>query len=213
MDLSPEQWKLIAFTTIAGVMIVSLLVIASRRAAAIGRRLVAVAREAGWQNAEAMKFLVAGVRGQWNGFDAAIRRVPRQKAVPEKVITRIRVQAPARLSLARRTHGFRGGRPLALFGPPLVEIRGGAGALFWIRTDELTLAERLFASAGLAALLEQNLTSRFDAATLGGDSLRIVRANDVARPFGCTSTDQLALIAREELELARAMIEALALRP
>lgn len=212
MDLTPEQWKLVAAVAAALVVLVGVLAFASSRAKAIGRRLVMVARDAGWQNPEPMKFLAAGVRGQWNGFDAAIRRIPRQKAIPEKVITLIWLQVPARLFITRRMHGFRGGRPFTMFGPPLVELRSGAGAEFWIRADEASLAERLFASADLPALLERNLVSRFDVMALAGDSLRIVRAF-VGAGFGGVSSAQLALTAREELDLARATVEALALRP
>jgi hypothetical protein len=188
------------------------LLLASRRSSAIGRGLVSMAREAGWQNPEAMKFLAAGVYGQWNGFDISVRRVPRQKAIPEKVVARVRLQAPARLSIARRTQGFRGGRPITLFGPPLVEMRDGSGGEFWIRTDEMTLAERLFANASIPAMLKSNLVSRFDFVGLSGDTLRIVRANLSSR-FGGESTEQLLLAAREELELAGAIIQTLALRP
>lgn len=206
MDIDPEQLKLIVFVGVAAIVMVGVLALAMRRSAALGERLLTVARDAGWQGAVRTKFLGA-VRGDWNGYPAVVRRIPRQKAVPERVVTRLRVQVPARLSVKRR---LRGGRPITLFGPPLVELRDGAGAEFWIRSDEVTLAERLFAGAGVAALLERNLVSRFDAVTLSRDSLQVLRAVDArSQP----EPERIAHLATEEWSLATKIVEALSLRP
>jgi hypothetical protein len=206
MDLDPEQLKVIAVFIVIAIVTIGAFVIAMRKSAATGERLLMVARDAGWQGAYRTKFLGA-IRGVWNGYSAEIRRIPRQKAVPERVVVRLRVQVPARLSVRRRV---RGSRPMTFFGPPLVELRDGAGAEFWIRSDEVTLAERLFASAAVTPFLEQNLIGRFDAATLSRDSLQVLRAIDARSQPGA---ERIVQLATEEWSLATKIVEALALRP
>jgi hypothetical protein len=118
------------------------------------------------------------------------------------MIVIVRLQAPARLDITRRQHGFFT-RPMTIFGPPLVDYP--PAAQFWIRADEISLIERLF-STSIAAMLDQNLTGRYDFLRLGGDALTIQRASDWKR-------EQAVAVAREELALAKAVIDALALRP
>ena len=214
MNIDPQQANLIVVGAVVAIVVAGVLAIAMKRSKTIGERLLVFARDAGWQNGQRMRALFAGVRGTWNGFEVSVRRVPRQKAIPERVVLRVRVQVPARLAVSKRSGGFRGGRPLALFGPPVVELRDGGGREFWIRGDEITLAERLFASGVVTALLDRNLVSRFDGVTLAGDALQILRATaGGGAQFGGTSLDQLVQTAHEEWELAKAVVETLALRP
>jgi hypothetical protein len=92
---------------------------------------------------------------------------------------------------------------MTLFGPPIVEPP--LASQFWIRTDEITLAERLMRSSA-AALLDRALQSRFDLLKMGGEDLLVQR-------LSARDPDEVARLAREELELLRAVIDALALRP
>ncbi|HEV8435264.1 MAG TPA: hypothetical protein VGR95_17780 [Thermoanaerobaculia bacterium] len=185
------------------VLIILVFILQSNRVKRLRERLELLARELGWSEVRSSAFFVLAVQGLWNGYNVRIRRVPRQKRVPERIVATIRVQTPARIIITRRQRGIYAGRPLTLFGPPLIELP--LYSQFWIRADEITLADRLMHSSA-AAMLDRFLMSRHDIFRIGGDNLSIQRLSS-------TEPDEVARLAREELELLRAVIDALALRP
>jgi hypothetical protein len=185
-----------------GAVLVVLLVIHSRRSSEIGRALSQLAIESGWADIQTSQFVGIRVRGTWNGYPAELQRHARQKSRPERMLTRVRLQVPARIDITRKQRGFLSGRPLTMFGPPIVDYP--PAAQFWIRSDEVSLVERLFATS-VPAMLDQNLAGRFDFVRLRSDALVIQRQSD-------WNVETSVRIAREELELAKAIIDALALR-
>jgi hypothetical protein len=166
-------------------------------------RLVPMAQEMGWSDVKWSRFFMAGVQGMWNGYSVRIRRVPRQKSIPERIVTGIRVQAPARILITRRQHGLFDGKPLGWFGPPVVDLP--LYSQFWIRTDEITLADRLMHSSA-AAMLDRILQSRHDFFRLDGNQLAVQR-------LSATEPDEFARLAREEWELLHIVVDTLSLRP
>jgi hypothetical protein len=190
------------FTLAFGVLFVLLLLVQSHRSKELVERLEMLAREMGWSEVAKSSFFTMAVRGIWNGYSVRIRRVPRQKGAPERIVSTFRVQAPARIIITRRQRGIFG-RPLALFGPPVIELP--LHPQFWIRADEITLAERLMKSSA-APLIDRALHARFDVLRMRGEELTVIRVS-------ATDPDGFARIAREELELLRAVVDALALRP
>jgi hypothetical protein len=191
-------WPIYGF----GLLFLILFVVQSNRSKRLAERLEMLAREMGWVEVARSSFFTMSVQGIWNGYSVRIRRVPRQKGAPERVISTFRVQAPARVIITRRQRGIFG-RPLALFGPPVIELP--LHPQFWIRSDELTLAERLMNSSA-APLIDRALRARFDVLRMRGDELTVIRVS-------ATDPDLFARIAREEVELLRAVVEALSLRP
>ena len=177
--------------------------IQSRKSKQLRERLETMAREMGWSDVKWSHFFTAGVQGTWNGYSARIRRIPRQKSVPERIAASVRLQAPARIVITRRQHGIFAGRPLAWFGPPLVDLP--LSPQFWIRAGEITLADRLMHSSA-APMLDRILQSRLDFLRMGRDELTVQRVSS-------KDPDEVARLAREELELLRGVIDALALRP
>ncbi|HEY2094201.1 MAG TPA: hypothetical protein VGJ81_20225 [Thermoanaerobaculia bacterium] len=196
--VNPLAWFTLAF----GVLFVLVLLVQSRRSKELAVRLEMLAREMGWSELAKSSFFTMSVQGIWNGYSVRIRRVPRQKGAPERILCTFRVQAPARIIITRRQRGIFG-RPLALFGPPVIELP--LHPQFWIRSDEITLAERLMKSSA-APLIDRALHARFDVLRMRGEELTVIRVS-------ATDPDGFARIAREELELLRAVVEALALRP
>lgn len=187
-----------------GVSFIFILIRLSRRSKALNESLAMMAREMGWSELRTSRFFGFSMQGMWNGYRVRIRRIPRQKSVPERIIANIGVQAPARVIITRRQRGVFAGRPMTLFGPPLVDLLPYSQQ-FWIRADEITLVERLLRSSP-AAMLDRVLKGRFDVLRMGGDDLLIQRAST-------NDPDAVARLAREELELLRAIVDALALRP
>ncbi|HEY2323017.1 MAG TPA: hypothetical protein VGJ82_09140 [Thermoanaerobaculia bacterium] len=166
-------------------------------------RLVPMAQEMGWSDVKWSRFFMAGVQGMWNGYSVRIRRVPRQKSIPERIVAGIRVQAPARILITRRQHGLFDGKPLGWFGPPVVELP--LYSQFWIRTDEITLADRLMHSSA-APMLDRILQSRHDFFRLDGNQLAVQR-------LSATDPDEFTRLAREEWELLHIVVDTLSLRP
>lgn len=177
--------------------------IQSRKSKELRERLETMAREMGWSDMKWSSFLTMGIQGMWNGYSGRIRRIPRQKSVPERIAASVRLQAPARIVITRRQHGIFSGRPLTWFGPPMLELP--LYSQFWIRADEITLADRLMHSSA-APMLDRVLQSRLDFLRMGRDELTVQRVSS-------KDPDEVARLAREELELLRGVIDALALRP
>src|SRR5258708_254017 len=185
------------------VLIVLVAMTQARRSKALAQRLELLTRELGWTDVTFRRFLTIAVQGTWNGYTAKVRRAPRQKSIPERVITTLRVPAPARIWITRRQRGLWSGRPFTMFGPPIIALP--LHQQFWIRADEITLAERLMMSSA-GPLLDRTLHGRYDLFRMGADQLLVQRASE-------QDPDGVARIAREELELARAVVDALTLRP
>lgn len=198
-DFPPALW----FPVAAIFLMILLAVFQSRSAKRLRERLEMMVREMGWSEVTGTNFFGTGVRGIWNGFSVKIRQIPRQKSIPERILTNIRIQAPARLSITRRQRGVFSGRPLSLFGPPVVDLP--LYQQFWIRADEITLVERLMHTSA-AAMIDRMIQSRYDV-------LRMARDELVVQRVSAKNPDEIARLAREELELLRAVIDALALRP
>ncbi|HEX7139810.1 MAG TPA: hypothetical protein VF219_18300 [Vicinamibacterales bacterium] len=198
-DIPPFLW----FPIAGFAFMLLVLLFQSNRSKRLRERLEMMAREMGWSEVTFSRFFVMGVRGMWNGYPVRIRLFPRQKSTPERIAANIRVQAPARLAITRRQRGVFSGRPLTLFGPPLIDLP--LYQQFWIRSDEITLPERLMRSSA-AAMLDRILQSRYDILRLGRDDLFVQR-------ISAREPDEVARLAREELELLRATIDALSLRP
>lgn len=198
-DVPPFLW----FPIGAFSLMFLVLIFQSRRSKVLCERLEMMARELGWTEVTRSTFFLTGVRGIWNGYSVRIRQVPRQKSIPERIVSDIGIQAPARLIVTRRQRGVFSGRPITLFGPPIVDLP--LYQQFWIRADEITIAERLMHSSA-AAMVDRILVTRFDVFRMAGDNLLVQRVS-------AKEPDQVARLAREELELLRAVIDALALRP
>lgn len=192
-------WVILAMA----VLVVLVAMTQARRSKALAQRLELLARELGWTDVKFTHFLIIAVQGTWNGYAAKVRRAPRQKSIPERIITTLRVQAPARIWITRRQRGLWSGRPFTMFGPPIVDLP--LHQQFWIRADEITLAERLMMSSA-AAMLDRSLHGRYDLFRMSADRLLVQRASE-------QDPDGVARIAREELGLARAVVDALTLRP
>ena len=203
----PVQWNEVPqFLWVILAMAVLVVLVAmtqARRSKALSQRLELLARELGWTDVTFTHFLTIAVQGNWNGYAAKVRRAPRQKSIPERLITTLRVQAPARIWITRRQRGLWSGRPFTMFGPPIIDLP--LHQQFWIRADEITLAERLMMSSA-AAMLDRSLHGRYDLFRMGADQILVQRASE-------QDPDGVARIAREELELAKAVVDALTLRP
>lgn len=183
-------------------IVVAIVALLARHSRAGTMAIVQLARDSGWADIRTSRFLGVRIRGLWNGYPVQLLRLPPRKGAPDRMLLTVRVQAPARVEITRRQHGVFT-RPMTLFGPPLVDFP--PAAQFWVRADEMSLVERLFASS-IPAMLDRNLTGRHDLLRIGGDALTIRRACEW-RP------EQTAAIGREELELAKAVIDTLTLRP
>jgi hypothetical protein len=195
----PGVWFIIGVS----VFLILIFLVQSNRAKRLCERLELLAREMGWSEVGSSFFYGLAVEGVWNGYNVRIRRLARRKGAPERIVSSISVQTPARIIITRRQHGVFAGRPLTLFGPPLVDLP--LYSQFWIRADEITLADRLMHSSA-AAILDRILVSRDDLFRMGGDDLLIQRVSS-------NDPDEVARLAREELELLRGVIDGLALRP
>ena len=198
-DFPPALW----FPVAAVFLLVLVAIAHSRASKRLLERLNLMAREMGWSEVTSSNFLFTGLQGVWNGFNVKVRQFPRQKSVPERLMATIRIQAPARVTITRRQRGLFSGRPLSLFGPPVVDLP--MYGQFWIRADEITIIERLMRGSA-AAMLDRMLQSRYDVLKMRGDELSIQRVS-------ARNPDEVARLAREELELLRAVIDALSLRP
>ena len=198
-DIPPFLWvPIIGFA-----FLLLVLLLQSNRSKRLRERLEMMAREMGWSEVVLTKFFFTGVQGMCNGFSVRTRLIPRQKSVPERVVSNIRVQAPARVIITRRQRGLFSGRPVSLFGPPVVDLP--LYQQFWIRSDEITLVERLMRSSA-APMIDRIIQARYDVLRMGRDDLLVQRVST-------SDPDGVARLAREELELLRAVCEALGLRP
>jgi hypothetical protein len=203
------------------VLLVAILVLISRNSATLQKRLLSLATSFGWEEPRRIWWWNGSMRGRWRGMNVELQHMGRYKGVPERLLLTLKTASPARVKIKRRTGGFLS-KPLTIFGPPLVEPMNIADReRYWIRSDELVFAERLFAHAEVAPALEPNLIAGFDVVDLRPKALRILRAIDdravkkhFNRPFLKLSRDYelIETIAAEEWRLAVVIVEALGLR-
>jgi len=205
----------------AFVLLVAILVLISRNSSELQKRLLLLATSFGWQEPRRIWWWNGSMRGTWRGMPVSLQHMGRYKGTPERLLLTVKSAAPARIKIKRRTNGFLS-KPITIFGPPLVEPMNVAGReQYWIRSDELAFAERLFAHTTVAPALEPNLIAGFDVVDLQPKQLRILRAIDdravkkhFNRPFLKFSRDLelIETIAAEEWKLAVVIIESLGLR-
>ena len=196
------------------------LVVISRKSSALSERLRQLTTTFGWEGPRRVWWSGA-VRGRWQGLDVELRHMGRYKSMPERLLLTVKTASPARVIVKRRTGGFLS-KPFALFGPPLVEPMNVTDReRYWVRSDELVFAERLFSHPAVALALEPNLVAAFDVVNLQPKHLRIMRAIDdravkkqYNRPmikFG-RDYELIETIAAEQWQLAMVIVQSLGLR-
>lgn len=214
-----DEFSIILIVMGFGLFVSLLLFAVSRRGNAVRDLLREIASAAGWTNLQNLFLAASGVKGTWRQFPAQFGYSPRQKGVPSRLTLKVRARADARLNVKRRFEGFLSNRPLAWFGPPIVEVHQPAAAMMWVRGDQ-ALAERVFADSNVSSLLNTNLVARFDEVNVDGNGLRITRALDerpVKQKYGIPTfsmsfdAGQYAPIAREEITLAEAIVQKLSM--
>jgi len=202
------------------VLLVAILVLISRNSATLQKRLLSLATSFGWEEPRRIWWWNGSMRGRWRGMKVQMQHMGRYKGTPERLLLTLTTASPARVKIKRRTSGFLS-KPITLFGPPLVEPMNADRERYWIRSDELVFAERLFSHAAVAPALEPNLIAGFDVVDLQPKQLRILRAIDdravkkhFNRPFLRLSRDYelIETIATEEWRLATVIVESLGLR-
>jgi hypothetical protein len=192
----------------------------NRRTGTIRDLLRSLAASAGWTDLRNVFFAAAGVKGMWRSFPAQLSYHARQKGVPQRLILTVTAQTDTALIVKRRFSGVFGNKPLAWFGPPLIEVHQPAAEGFWVRGDVM-LADRFFSEASLASKISENVVARFDEIRIDRKGLRITRALDdrrVRQKYGLPAFSmgfnaaQFEPIAREELALAEALAGKLTMR-
>lgn len=211
----------IVFVVIAVVVLlmVPVVLLVSRRGSAIRDMLRGVATAAGWADVTNLK-LQHGVRGIWRSFPVSFAYMARQKSTPQRLTVKIGARSDVRLVVKRRFDGFLSNKPLAWFGPRVVELHAPAAGPFWVRADEVNLAERLFAEAPIAAAIDSAIVARFDELRVTPKGLRVVRAVDqtpVREKYGFPKfslglePSRFEPLAREEWNAAEAVANKLSL--
>jgi len=214
----------IDFFIFAGIAVLAIFLIAVgvRGSSKIAERLLQVARSFGWENPR--RFWWSGnVRGRWRGFVVELSHMNRYKGIPERLLLRIRGDAPpSRVVIKRRIKGFLA-KPITMFGPPLVEPMSFAEReQYWIRADQMMQAEAVLGKKDVVAALDTNLVAQFDVVTIDKKGVRILRALDEAavkakyhRPSIQWRRDPefIEQIAREVWPLGSAIAEAMGMRP
>lgn len=160
-------------TAMGAAMIALIVLIATMSTRRVIDALEAFARSAGWQNVVRLR-LRTGVAGLWNGVAVRLRHQGRYKSTPERLITTVERPASSRVIIKRKFKGF-WTRPLTWFGPPLVETHAQD---LWVRSDEVSFVNRLFADSRIVSLIEQNLVEAFDEVRIDRSGIRITRALD-----------------------------------
>jgi hypothetical protein len=186
---------------------------ARRRNAKLRDVLLPLMTSAGWSDLRPMFLVRTGLRGTWRSLPAEIAYGMRNRQTPERLILSLGVRSQTRLVVKRRMHGF-WTRPFTLWGPPLVELQRPDAQQFWIRSDEVVYADRVFGDDNLVKLIGENLVVAFDEIRMDGNGIRIKRAIDERgvrekynlAAFRLTFDPQRFMpIAREEIELAQAL--------
>lgn len=197
------------------------IVIGMRGTSKITQRLLDAARSFGWENPRRV-WWNGNVRGRWRGLAVELSHMNRYKGIPERLLLRIRGDAPpSRVILKRRTGGFLN-KPMTMFGPPLVEPMSFAEReQYWVRADEMMQTEAVLGKKDVVTALNPNLISSFDVVHIDKRGVRILRALDDAavkeryrRPTIQWRRDAefVEQIAREEWPLGAAIAEAVGMR-
>jgi hypothetical protein len=217
--VSEQQIPYIVIGVSLVVTVLSLIVIA-KKGKVLGERLLRLVVSSGWEGPRRVWWNGA-IRGRWQGLDVELWHRGRYKSMPERLLLTIKTASPARVIVKRKTGTFLS-KPMTLFGPPVVEPMNIADReRYWVRSDELVYAERLFAHAEVAPALEPNLIAAFDVVDLQPKHLRIARAIDERsvkkhfnRPMIKFRRDYelIETIAKEEWRLAMVIVQALGLR-
>jgi hypothetical protein len=193
-----------AFTLV----LIALLIVMERQSRAVNEMFLRLAQSAGWTDIQSSSFPRPTVRGTWRQFPASLRYGQHQKNAPRRLELMISAQTDHNIRIQRRFEGFFSNRPLAWFGPPVIDVHQPSASQMWVRGDA-QLAERLFADPKLSSLLATNLVTRFDVVRIDSTALRITRSLERAGArfrFELTSSE---MIAREMIELAEVMVERL----
>lgn len=204
--------------SIVALAMVALMLVVNRRSASVRELLRRIVESSGWTNLQNVSFIASGVSGMWRQFPVELVYRQRQKSTPQRFVLKITAQTDSHLNVKRRFEGWFSNRPLTWFGAPLIEMHQPSASQMWVRGDP-ALAERVFADANLASMIATNLVARFDEIQAGGSGLRITRALDdrVVRTKYNMPSFTMAFdpkpfepIAREQIALAEAMVEKLA---
>jgi hypothetical protein len=208
---------LIGGAVVFGALIIMVL---ARQSSALTERLMRLSTSFGWENPRRI-WWNGVIRARWRGIDIELRHMNRYKGIPERLLLTMKTSSPARVIVKRRIAGFFS-KPITWFGPPLVEPMNLADReRYWVRSDELAYAERLFARDQVAPALEPNLIARFDVVDLQPKNFRILRAIDdraVKKHFNRPmikfrrDLELIETIAAEEWTLAAVIVESLGLR-
>lgn len=195
------------------------LALVSKSSNAMREMLRQVGTAAGWMDVQDLR-MRAGVRGTWRSFAVSVAYNARQKSVPQRLVIDIGARSDVRLIVKRRFSGFLSNKPLAWFGPPLVELHAPAAAGFWVRSDEVNLAERLFDDQAVAAAIDAAIVARYDELRVNPKGLHIVRSLDdtpVREKYGLprfsmrAEPARIEPLAREEWNAAEAVVNKLSL--
>lgn len=213
-----EQEVVFVGIAIAVALIVLVAVVASKASNPIRDMLHDLAVAAGWSGVTRAR-LQSGVKGTWRSFAVSLVYMARQKSVPRRLQVKIAARSDVRLFVRRRFPGMLSNKPLTWFGPPLVEVHAPAAAPFWVRADEVNLAERLFADAAVTAAIDATLVARFDELKVNKNGLQIIRAIDekpVQNKYGIAFSfrvdpAQVQPLAKEEWNAAEAVVNKLSL--
>jgi hypothetical protein len=192
-------------------------ILASRRTSGVRDMLAAVATSAGWSDLRSSFVFASGVKATWRSFPVDLAYLPAQKGVPQRLRTRIRAQSDALLTIKRRFPGVFSNKPIAWFGPPLIDVHHPAAAELWVRGDA-ALAERLFGDTSLMSMISSNVVARFDEIRIDRRGLSVLRSLDdrnVRELYGLRKfqwtpdPEQFEPIAREEIALAQSLSQKL----
>lgn len=193
-----------------------------RGSSKISQRLLEAVASFGWENPR-RRWWNGSVRGRWRGYLVELNHMNRYKSLPERLLLRVRGQAPqGRVIVKRRIKGFLA-KPITIFGPPLVDPLSFADReKYWIRADQMMQAEGIFLRREVTDALDGNLIAGFDLVRVDPKGIQILRALDDSvvkqhynRPAIQWRRDPnfVEQIAREEWPLAAAIVDAVGVRP
>lgn len=191
--------------SVIAAIVAGIVYLANRRSNEIRATLLPIVTAAGWAGAERKRFATA-VKGVWHSLPAQIAFHARQKSVPARLILMLRAPGVSRLIVQRRTKYLFHNRPLAWFGPPLIDVHHPAGQELWVRSDEPAFAERVFGDEKLVSMISRNLTDAFDEVRVDRKGVRITRAlPNTANAFRIDAT-VIETTARDEVAIAEALL-------
>jgi len=181
----------------------------------IRERIVGIVEQHGLTDIQLRWWFGNGVRARWQGYAVTCYFHARYKSTPARIVTTVDIDGAPRIIVKRKFGESWLQKPMTLIGPPLVNF--DTGQQLWVRADEAPLAERVLRDPRVAALLEVNLIEKFDEIALSAKQLRIQRCIDGTHiKERCGKADQFAIttrVAGEEVPLALAIVQTLALRP